>query len=106
MPARSRASTASFRAAMSTASLLRILKTPRTGRWKQQRPRKSPGPLVLDNYRLLQRGADRAEIGAQLAAEAVDHRDDRERNAGSDQAVFDGSGAGLVLHETRNQILH
>ena len=55
---------------------------------------------------LLERSADRAELGVQLAAEAVDHSDDRERDAGGDQAVFDGGGAGFILHETRNQILH
>src|SRR5512141_428154 len=67
----------------------------------------SPGPLLIGrNRRLLQRGVDRGELGVQVGAEAVDHCDDRERNAGGNQAVFDGGGAGLVLHETRNQVLH
>src|SRR6516164_9254695 len=56
--------------------------------------------------RLLQRGVDRVELGIQVAAEAVDDSDNGERNAGRDEAIFDGGSAGLVLHETRNEILH
>src|ERR1700686_4134677 len=65
-----------------------------------------PGPLMLVRARLLQRGIDRGELGIQAGAEAVDDGDDRERNAGGNQTVFDGGGAGLILHETRNQVLH
>jgi hypothetical protein len=66
-----------------------------------------PRPFVNDrNRRLLQRGVDRVELGVQVAAEAVDDSDNRKRNAGRDEAVFDRGGAGLVFHETRNQILH
>jgi hypothetical protein len=43
---------------------------------------------------------------AQLGADAVDGSDDRDRDAGGDQTVFDGGGAGLILHETQNEILH
>ena len=35
-----------------------------------------------------------------LAAHALHGGDDRDRNAGGNQAVFDGGCAGLVLHET------
>src|SRR3984957_5368405 len=66
-----------------------------------------PGPLQLvGRFRLLQRGVDRGELVVRVGAEAVDHSDNRERNAGCDQAVFDGGGPGLILHETRNQVLH
>ena len=67
----------------------------------------SPRPLPLArNSRLFQRAVDRGELAVQVAAEAVDHSDNRKRNAGGNQAVFDGGGTGLVLHKTRNQILH
>src|SRR6267154_3977613 len=66
-----------------------------------------PRPLPLAcSSRSFQRAVDRGELGVQVGAEAVDHSDDRERNAGGNQAVFDRGGAGLVLHETRNQVLH
>src|ERR1044072_702595 len=73
---------------------------------KQQRPRKLPGPLVPVGDNLLQRSVDRGELRVQVGAEAIDDRDDRERDPRSNQAVFDGGGARLVLHETRNQVLH
>src|SRR5256885_10318542 len=64
-----------------------------------------PGPLKLTlNRRLLQRVRDRNEVAVQLAAEAVDGGDDRDCDAGGDQAVFDGGGAGPILHETRKRI--
>src|SRR6185437_10750784 len=66
-----------------------------------------PGPLEFGwNCRLLQRVVDRGELGVEVGAEAVDHSDNRKRNAGCNQAVFDRGGAGLVLHKTRNQVLH
>src|SRR3954451_9335801 len=67
----------------------------------------SPGPLVPGRRsRLFQRAVDRRELGVQGAAEGVDDGDDGERDAGRDQSVFDGGGAGLILHETRNKVLH
>src|SRR4030088_1599039 len=67
----------------------------------------TPRPLKLVcRRRLLQRGVDRGELGVQVAAEAVDDGNDRQRNAGCKKAVFDSGGAGLILHETRNQVLH
>src|SRR4051795_10936886 len=56
--------------------------------------------------RLFQRGIDRREGGVQLAAKAVDDRDDGQRNAGRDQSIFDRGGAGLILRETRKKGLH
>src|SRR6185503_8772747 len=61
---------------------------------------------LSDRPVLLEAGRDRAELGVQRAAEVVDDGDDRERDAGSDQAVFNGGGAGFILHETRNEVLH
>src|SRR5882757_9158152 len=55
---------------------------------------------------LLERAVDRSEFGVQRGAETVDGGNDRERNASSNQAVFDGGGTGLVLHETSDQVLH
>ena len=59
--------------------------------------------MFASNSRLLQRGVDRGELGVQVGAEAVDDSDNRERNAGRNQAVFDSGSTGLVLHETRNE---
>ena len=67
----------------------------------------STGALMSKiNRRLLQRGVDRGELVVQVAAEAVDDGDNGERDASGDQAVFNSSSAGLVLHKTRNKILH
>ena len=52
--------------------------------------------LGRPSARLPQRGADLREGGTQLGAHAVDCRDNRERDAGRDQAVFDGGSAGFV----------
>ena len=49
---------------------------------------------------------DAGELGVQLSAKAVDDRDDRDRNARRDEAVLDGGGAGLVLHETHEEVFH
>src|SRR5947209_7451922 len=46
---------------------------------------------------LLDRGGDVAERGAELAAEALHDRDNRDRDAGGDQAVFNSRRARLVL---------
>ncbi len=45
---------------------------------------------------LLQPGFDRRKLGIEVGAEAVNHRDDRERNTGRDQAVFDRGSPGFV----------
>ena len=62
---------------------------------------------ILDFSRFLfQRGVDVGELAVQLAADAVDGGDDDQRDAGSNQTVFNGGSTGLVLYETRNKILH
>ena len=85
--------------------IIRMRQRDRTG--EEKRPRIDPGPSCQRvNRRLLERGVDRSELGLQVAAEAVDDGDNGKRDAGSDQAVFDRGGAGLVLHKTSKQILH
>ena len=49
---------------------------------------------------LVQLAGDVAERGVQLGAEALHDGDDRNRDAGGNQAVFDGRRARLVLGET------
>src|SRR3954454_23454221 len=44
----------------------------------------------------LQRGVARVEVAAQLAAEAVHGRDNRQRDTGRDQPVLNGGGAGFI----------
>src|SRR5882757_5037901 len=51
-------------------------------------------------------GGDVVERILQLAADGVHDRDDGDRNAGRDQAVFDGGRTGLVLHKTLHKGLH
>ena len=46
---------------------------------------------------LVQLAGDIAERGIELGAETLHDRDDRNRNAGGNQAVFDGRRARLVL---------
>ena len=41
-----------------------------------------------------------------MSAEAVHDRDDRDRNARGDEAVLDGGRAGVVLHETYEEVFH
>jgi hypothetical protein len=54
---------------------------------------------------LFQRGIDRAEHGVQVAAESVDDSNDRKRNSGGDQTVFDRGRAGLVGYEFQKALL-
>src|SRR5260370_565408 len=75
-------------------------------RRKRQRPRITEASAVLSRYRLLQFGRDELEFGIEGGADTVDGNDDHDRNAGGDQTVFDGGGAGFILHETRNEVLH
>ena len=51
------------------------------------------------HWRLLQRAVNRVELRVEVSTNVVDGGDDRERNAGSDQAVFNGGGARLIVQE-------
>ena len=91
--------------AATAAGLLCLSCATGTCRVRKKGPGGPPGLLPRSVGGLLQRRADRAELGVQRGAEVVDDGDDGQRDAGGDPAVFDGGGAGLILHETRNQIL-
>ena len=60
----------------------------------------------LKYWRLLQGPIDRGELLVEVSTNAVDHSDDGQRNAGSDQAVFNGGGARLIVQETRKKFRH
>ena len=54
---------------------------------------------------LLQLRRDRRELGVQLGAKAVHNRNDGERNASCDEAVFNRGGPGFVF-EKREELAH
>ena len=65
------------------------------------------GAFVLrDGAQLLELGRDAGEAGVQLAAKAVHDRDDRDRNASGNEAVFDGRRTRVVIHETHEEVFH
>jgi len=53
-------------------------------------------------HTLLERGIDGGELGAERCAQAFHGRDDRKRNTGGDQAIFNGRGGGFVGEEPAN----
>jgi hypothetical protein len=55
---------------------------------------------------LFQRAVDARKFGVQVCTKAVDDSDDRKRNTRCNQAIFDGSGAGLIFQETRKKFGH
>jgi hypothetical protein len=72
-----------------------------TSRFEQ---RKIAGPPI-PRMPLLEAGADRFEfVVQQLAADAIDRRDDRERDAGGNQPIFDRGGTDFIVKETFKQI--
>src|SRR3984893_19339985 len=77
--------------------------------------KKASGPcpeafIVVGSELLLAGGSelcgDEAERRVQLGAEALDGRNDGDRAAGRDQAVFDGGCARIVFHEAINEVIH
>ena len=54
---------------------------------------------------LLERAVDRGELGIQGRTEPIDRGNDRERDAGRDQPVFDRSRPRLVAQETLDVML-
>ena len=54
---------------------------------------------------LVELGRDAGELFIEGGAQPVDHCDDRHRNAGCDQAVFDGGRARFVFDEL-NEFTH
>jgi hypothetical protein len=55
---------------------------------------------------LLKLCRDTRERRIQLRAEAVHNRNDGDGNAGGNQAVFNGCGSRLILHEPNNKLRH
>ena len=59
---------------------------------------------------LLESGLDAAQSRLQVRAEALHDRDDRDRDAGGDETVFDGGRSRLIfgkaLYEVRHIELH
>src|SRR5262245_9422534 len=65
------------------------------------------GPYWLSlAERSVQRILHRREGRLELRAQALNHRDDGDRDASRDQAVLDGRRAGLVFHEPNEERLH
>ena len=57
-------------------------------------------------FRLAELGRNCRENRGQLNAEPLHDRDDRDRDAGSDEAILNGRRARLVLQEGRYEIFH
>ena len=55
---------------------------------------------------LLQRVVDRCELCIEGCADAVNRRNNHNRDAGGNQAVFNGGGAGFVIQETCKKLGH
>ena len=72
---------------------------------RQRKPRRRE-PAGAKLRTLLQRRVDVGKLSIQICAEAVDDSDDGERDAGSDQAVLNSGGAGLVRPKLRNKTFH
>src|SRR5262249_47674288 len=83
----------------STAGIARDL-----SKTKRLRLNRSP-PHPIEDERLFERGLNAGEGRVQLRAEALHDRDDRNRDASSDQAILDGGRAGFVLNKL-SKILH
>jgi hypothetical protein len=64
---------------------------------------KPPSPAALPESAkirsLFELGRDARELIVELAAEAIDHGDDRNRNARGNQAIFDRGSPRIVLQE-------
>src|SRR5271166_2451604 len=56
--------------------------------------------------RLFERGLDAGESRVQLGADALQHGDDCNRDAGRNKTIFDGGRTGLVTKETCNKLVH
>jgi len=61
-------------------------------------------PFVIS--RLLEGGRNGAEGVLQIGAEALDDGDDRNRDAGGDETIFDGGRRRFVLEKGKCEIIH
>ena len=59
--------------------------------------------LSLD---LLQRSLHGPERSVQVDADTLDHSDDRNRNAGCDEPIFNGRGSGFAFQERPHEATH
>ena len=57
---------------------------------------------IRPRVELLQLRRDGIELGIEVGADRVDGGDDHDRNAGGDQAVFDGGGPRLIFQKRKN----
>jgi hypothetical protein len=63
------------------------------------------GRMTLKS-RLLERTVDASKLCVEISAETINNGNDRQRNAGCNQPVFDGSSARVILQETRDKVFH
>ena len=66
---------------------------------RTQLPGSNSGMAPAADAPLFQRRTHRAKSGVEGGADAVDGGDDHEADAGSDQAIFDRGGAGIIIQE-------
>src|SRR5436309_3438235 len=71
-----------------------------------RRPPAKAASLDAREKALVQGGRHVREDAAQLAAQPLNDRDDRNRDTGGDQAVFDGRGAFFIAQEIPKQFAH
>ena len=80
---------------------------------RREEPRRSdPAGFIVPparrgwrSFSLLQRAVDAAEVGIQGRAEAIDRRDDRQRDPGRNQAIFNRGRPGLVGQKLQKNAL-
>jgi hypothetical protein len=82
--------------------------SPKRGAAKAKKPRHLRRGLrsARGGRLLFERGRNAAERGVQVRPECLYDSNDCNRDTSRDEAVFDGSGALLVTHETRNKLAH
>jgi len=72
---------------------------------QNERPRDTGAFLSIRPFeRLLQSVANRSEGRVEFRAHTLHNGDNRDRNTGGDEAVLNGGGARLILHETSEGI--
>src|ERR1700680_3366517 len=72
--------------------------------WRMRASAKIRSPFVIG--RLLEGGRNGAKGVLQVGAEALDDGDDRNRDAGGDETIFDGGRSRFVLEKRKCEILH
>ena len=62
--------------------------------------------MALVAFRVIDGGRDVAELGAHVATERRKGGDQNHGDQSGEQAIFDSGGAGFIVGEARNKILH